>query len=729
MSELKRILSARKRRIILIAVPILCFVLFFYTKCGGKWNALFDDARNYRDTLAKYDGKTSAEIVADIDRIEEELRYSLTQSTLSDAESRIREQAKHVGGYSAYIKGVGTQAKRQANSSLFGKDKNTFVYRNIQKTAKDFAALENVTTVMGNDRAIEDWLSFDIADILFAAAILIFVISFFDEKKNGLCAVVRGCPRGRIKLGVTRLVLLLCFSAVFTLLLYYLPLGVSFAIDGGTEGLGRPVQSLISMKKFTASLSVGGWLVMFFAVKTACGLFFGTLVWFLFGFLEHMQLWWLLSVAGGVAEYSLFAFIQPQSILSPFKYVNLFSYIYTFPLTCGYVNINFFGHPVGMRTLLMILLAVLAVLLSVAVLLIQAHRYPFGNRDVLGGIIGLWNRAVDVIRRRLTLFGFEGYKLLILSGAIVFVLAGVWLSGKLYFATGAYYTSEEYMCRQYISQVEGKIDQSTYDYAKKVKENLDKYTGDVSDFRAGLSMFEKRLDVLTARAEEGGYEAWILDPVKFMNIYGTKNNWAQRRNALVALAVLAFCLAPVFAMESTAGTRRLIMATGGGRRKLFFEKYALSFVVTAAVWATVYMRQFAFAASQLGDTVLSAPCRNLDFFVELPAWMSVRGGMLLYAFIALAAMLMPMHICLLVSAYTDGFERSALALTVVLLLPAAAFRLNVESVFPLTVLPYMADSHPIAATTGGRIGAAVWFAVSLAAAYLAYRKWTVPGKQ
>ena len=38
-----------------------------------------------------------------------------------------------------------------AKSSIFGKDKNSFTYRNIQKTAKEFVALDGIETVFGNN--------------------------------------------------------------------------------------------------------------------------------------------------------------------------------------------------------------------------------------------------------------------------------------------------------------------------------------------------------------------------------------------------------------------------------------------------------------------------------------------------------------------------------------------------------------------------------------------------
>ena len=96
------------------------------------------------------------------------------------------------------------------------------------KTAQDFAGCSTQGVRLGNDRAITYWLSFSLADWGFLAGILLLVMSFLEERQKGLTPIVRTCPRGRQKLQATRLVILLGFSLVMTLVLYALPLGISY---------------------------------------------------------------------------------------------------------------------------------------------------------------------------------------------------------------------------------------------------------------------------------------------------------------------------------------------------------------------------------------------------------------------------------------------------------------------------------------------------------------------
>ena len=131
--------------------------------------------------------------------------------------TRLYAQTVHVRDYAAYLKQVQSQAERQQNSSFFGRDKNSFVYRNILKTAEDFRPLTGTGVQLGNDRAVEEWLAFEAADYCFLAVMLLAAMSFFDERKKGLEASIRCCSGGRGKLGARRCGILLFFSVLYVL--------------------------------------------------------------------------------------------------------------------------------------------------------------------------------------------------------------------------------------------------------------------------------------------------------------------------------------------------------------------------------------------------------------------------------------------------------------------------------------------------------------------------------
>ena len=153
MNEWKRILSDRRRRIAFVCIPILCLFLFFYQKCDGDFGALLTDAQAYRDLLQTHQDDTPAQIVKVY-----EGNWSLTKD-----EQRLLAQAEHLRDYPGYLKRVQEQAYKMQMSSLFNENRDSYMYRNIIKTAEDFASCTADGVCLGNDRAVQDWLKFTLA--------------------------------------------------------------------------------------------------------------------------------------------------------------------------------------------------------------------------------------------------------------------------------------------------------------------------------------------------------------------------------------------------------------------------------------------------------------------------------------------------------------------------------------------------------------------------------------
>ncbi len=63
MHEWKRIFSDRKRRAVMLCIPLLCLFLFFFQKCSGRFGNLIPDARDYRMLLEAHQGETPEQIV------------------------------------------------------------------------------------------------------------------------------------------------------------------------------------------------------------------------------------------------------------------------------------------------------------------------------------------------------------------------------------------------------------------------------------------------------------------------------------------------------------------------------------------------------------------------------------------------------------------------------------------------------------------------------------------
>lgn len=701
MNEWKRIISDRKRLTLILCIPLVCLVLFFYQKTV---NAMMADPQEYRKLIDEWRSYAPDQIVAELSE-----RFELTEN-----EMRLRAQAEYLADYPGYLERVKDQAYKMQYSSIFATDPNSFVYRNILKTAKDFAECAGNGIRLGYDRPLQDWLAFSWADWGFLATVLLLVMSFLDERKKGLAAIVRTCPAGRGRLQISKLLILLCYCAGMTLLLYYLPLALSLIMEGGWEDLARPVQSLAEFQKCTAQLTIAEFLVQFFFMKTACGFLLGVLIWFALSFLEQVQLCWLVTVVGLSIEYLLYTFVPAQSILSPLRYVNIFSYVFTSKIYTEYLNVNLFTYPIGKSTMLLSLLFLGAIILSVVITYILPKRYPFGNRDRLGRWLLLWNRMGDVIRSRLGMLGFEWYKMLFLTAGGIILILGFLFSRDLPLNSGAYSRLEDSVYRQYVAQVQGPVTQDTYDYITQARAALESSDMDTSAFAEALFRLEQTIEGLP----DG---AWIVDDTMFLNIYGSKGWYAQRNTALIALIILCACLSSLFSAEQDCDLRKVLHSTPRGRAWLFWVKYAVAVGVTVLVWLMVIVQEWRTASKLLGETILNAPCVSIgmlkDFTGTVGAFITtlcISKGIFL---------LIPMNLCVFIAERSKKFEKALLISGILLLIPAAAYRFGVHFLRFITPLSFVADGTVCLLLTDGIISLLLWIVISFLALLRARCRW------
>ena len=701
MNEWKRIVSDRKRLVLMLCIPLVCLALFFYQKA---MDAMWADPQEYRALVEKWRDHDPEEILAALSE----------QFDMSENEMRLKAQVEYLKDYPNYLERVQEQAYKMQHSSIFGADPNSFTYRNIIKTAKDFADLSSDGVRLGDDLAMQNWLAFSWADWGFLAAILLLVMSFLEERKKGLAAIVRSCPAGQGKLQGTRLLILLLYSAGMTFLLYYLPLVVSLVAEGGWSDLSRPVQSLAAFQKCTAQLTIGEFLTQFFFLKTACGFFLGVLIWFALSFLEQVQLCWMVTAAALAVEYFLHTTIPAQSILSPLRYVNVFSCVFTSKIYTEYVNLNFFSYPVGKSTMLLGLLLIGTIVLTTVIVVLMPKRYPFGNRDLLGKWVNLWNRVKDPVLRKLGMVGFEWYKQLFMTAGGLILILGLLISSDLPLNSGAYNRIEDSLYRQYVAQVQGPVTQSTHDYIAQAKASLEGVEINRAEFEAALN----RLEQTVADIPEG---AWLIDDTMFLNIYGSESWYTQRNTALMALLILCASLSSLFAPEQNADLRRMLHSTLRGRERLFWTKYGVAVGITVLVWLMVFVQEWCTASEMLGEVILSAPCSSIGM---LKGCSGTVGGFMTALCISKGIVLViPVNLCVFIAVRSELFEKAFLFSGVLLLIPAAAFRFGVHMLQFLTPLFFAADGNLLSATNNF-VPFASWMLISVLAIFAAKHRWS-----
>lgn len=612
-------------------------------------------------------------------------KFSRAYNVYREYLTRIISQAEHQSTYKDYLLGISEQAKKMSMMSIFG-NQDSFSNRNIFKTAEDFEMLNDIEVTFGNNIGVEKWLEFELADYFFLAIMVVVVLSFLEERKKGLWSVVRCAKNGRAKLGLERIGVLMSASLLGTVLIYGIPLIVSLAINGGFDGLGRSLQSLESFKTCTLRITISQWLVQYFAVKVASGLLLGLLLWCVLGSLANAQ--FSLSVLGVtlVGEYILFEYLPVQSFLNVFKYFNIFSFVHTSRLYTNYLNINLFGNAVGIRPLMLTVLPIAIAFFALWAMLIQAKRYPEGNKDILSKLSHIINKVSDIFRTRLSLGGWEVYKVLAFQFGI-FIIAGILIvTNSLSYSI--YIEERDYWYQAYLEDAEGPIDNSFEEYLARAKENINSSMNE-SELTSALDRIEREVEEIKERAEEGGYAPWLVDYKTYASVYGNESRDRQRLNAAIAICLLAFSCAGITAFERQSGVEKMVRSTKKGRSSLFAKKAIVASLMAAIVWCAVYLREFMQFVAINGTETFSAPVQNISALSQFPLKISFAGYLAMLYAIRLVMLILTSFIALLISHFCSRINTSYIVNLAVLGAPAILVILGTD------VLKYLSPLIPV----------------------------------
>lgn len=677
MSEWKRIISSPGRVLLLLAIPLFNLVCFLFDNVQGSsfrtWESMILESDAYRNTVEVV--QTLSPEAADEYLTEREailsarMEYSAETAAQDRATEEVRKLFDYVRGFSAYQKNVQVQAARQSSSSVFSADKTSFVFRNIQKTASDFLPLLELTIRIGNNNGLERWLSFQGSDYCFLFVLLLLIMAFFEEKKSGMSALIRTAPGGRGRLCITRLLILFCSSAVYTLLIFGGTFAASLLIWGGAGDLNRPVQSLISCMTCTWHCSLAGAVIRLLISRILSGVLIGVLLWFLLGFLSQVQLAWTISLLLLLSEYLLYTLIPVQASVSIFRHMNLFSYIHLSDSLLHYLNINCFRMPLSLGWTLILTGLILLPLLLAAVFLTQVRRYPYGNRDLLAKPVHLWNRFCDLLRCRMTMFPFEIYKMLILSGMLLFFLIAAFLRDRLTFYSYSYNDPNDQLYPQYVRFVEGKLSSQTYEFLEKAQNNIDSSEDISADFQLALDRLKETVRQAEEKAAQENREVWIVEQTRTNNVFGEKVWNLHRQNGIIVLMLFIALTAPLFSMENKSGMRSLLRSCIKGRQSLYRRKYWVMLCMGIGLVALIYSREWEIIQNYLGS-VIDAPVKDIAAFSTFPLSLTLRELMLGAGALRLLALWIAGCVMLEISIRCQSWETAFLAGIAVLAVPS-----------------------------------------------------------
>lgn len=173
------------------------------------------DILNYElEQLEEY-RRSSPEAYA---KAEEMLNSSQNYDTERYFTTIILSQLQYLEEYPTFISEMKERADEQTTFSVFS-DKDSFSYKNIMRTAEDYAGLESTNLSLGNDFSFTESLNYGATDYFLIAVILMLCVYLFRfERDKGLYSLVRSSKRGRLQTVAAKMGAMMLLTALITVL-------------------------------------------------------------------------------------------------------------------------------------------------------------------------------------------------------------------------------------------------------------------------------------------------------------------------------------------------------------------------------------------------------------------------------------------------------------------------------------------------------------------------------
>ena len=635
----------------------------------------------------------------DLYESEEYLHYTNSLELESVFINELYAEACKVAAYDSYLKSVQETKNILSGISIFGEqDENSFSFRNVQKSAVDYADLTTDGISWTPSKAVVSTVESTWTDIFLILLTFLFIGNLIlEEKQKGLFYVTRSTKFGISHSILSKLSALLIqclmFSAVF-----YCSNYLFFGFSAGWGDMTARLQSLAPYMESNLSISILEYFILSLFTKGMVIFGAGAILTAVCILSENVVLPYFIGLVFWSVSFALYQFIPAVSRWSMAKHINLFGILRTENLYGAYLNLDFGGYPFSRVTLSW---SVIGVVVLIGVVLSYAF-FLKGKRLQARRVA---RRFALPFRPHASLIRHESYKILITNHALVILLVFCALIG--YNELSQTYTPsvQEQYYRDIMLQLEG---QQTNEKVQLIESEMARYqeafdeidridaainSGELDD-KAGDAMkikwygvtafypaFQRVEQQYQLVSDNGGN--YIYD-TGYLYLLGVMGDGALNDFLLLTVGiVLAF--SHVFSMEYQNGAWSILCATAKGKRGIVACKIVVC-VLTAVIFSALPLvcRFISVSAAFPIHGLLSA-ARSIPFYQSWTPRMPVIG----------------LFILKLVLQIISGF-----ILTIIMLLLSGWRKNHVQAIF----LGFLILCVPIVLTVLG-FSFAQWFSI------------------
>lgn len=571
----------------------------------------------------------------------------------------------YIDGYEDYVRSVHENVEMMQDNPLFG-ERDSFVYRNLIKTGKDYAKLDGIVPVAGENRGIVTLLNFNLTNFVLLLVGLYIVLCFMAERQKGLYLLVRSTERGRMQLSLQRIGILGFGILAAVLLLYGSTLLLGMKLFPGCD-MARPVQSIPEFEGVIGRYSIWTYMLLFL-LKKVIGCLFVCLILYFFMSVFRSSFCVAAFFLFFAGEYGLYVLMIPTSKWGVLKYLNLYTYLFCGTEYAAYYNLNFFGHPFHIAASADLLVFLGAVGMVLLCLFRYSRQYPKGEYRSLR-IVERIRAAVSRHKPSASLTGWELKKVLFSQkGLVIFVLL-------LYLAFSASTESDykdmrsKYITHWYedyagelseekvtaIRDGKNKLEEKIKlweDSQVNLQATLQKYLvegKEVGRIIISISEYEKLIEesrkeirgisVVLEQAEEGyaymlesGKAVELIDPTAW-NLLFYNDKRTILRNYLYSLLAVVLVLSGIMACEKASHMELLLRSLYKGRGRIVVRKIVIMLGICIVATLPIHLLQYFQIGEALTYTDYDAKIQSISCIRFLPLQITIRQFLvLLYSF-------------------------------------------------------------------------------------------------
>lgn len=696
-TEFKKLFCNRIFILLLVFTFILNAYLMFRTSFS-KDNSISDYKKIYSEIKDMSDEEKNIYFEERINSFGEGT-YSYNWKILYE----LANEFENIINYQDFLRNIDIQKKSLTGISIFS-DPNTFNYKSIVKTPEAYDKVRDIVPVFDVSKGVNISLNNRFSDILIGL-ILLFAIQtlMISDREQGISKVIFPLKRGRNYLLCVKLSVLALTIFLTVILIYSENLIVS-AFTYGLGDLSRPVQSLNGFLGCNLKINVAGYIAIYLLFKSAALFSISAILSMIAVITKNTISFYSISSVIIISEGLFYVFINPLSVYSIFKYINLIAFTKTDKIFCNYRNINVFNYPVDVIPSSVIGVFCISVISSLLTSLIYAKK-----RNLEFKRIGIKLNTVNQNRVHSALY-YTFYKSLFQQKGILIIGIFILLFGFLNHSFIKKYDVTDVYYQYYANELEGPTDLSTDKYIQKEEQHFAELTeryNELIESNSGFSI--EANEIIEKLAPESGFKmihkryesiknidnAQLFYDTGYKRMLGIQGYDDDMKYSLVVMLMCIFLISPLIANDNKYKIYSIIYSTASGKKKYYRRNISVALLyglISSLFWLFGYSISIYQYYEFKG---ISAPIQCITSFDSFPVHLKVWQYIAMIYVLRIASIIVSSMIMLYISYKSRNVTIAVLINFAIFVLPIIIYLFGADIMINFGMNPWISANAVI----------------------------------